>query len=91
MIPLLIIVFGLSAARTVGSSVFIAMILTLITALVYGKDGALDAPTAVVMAAGSLGGVRYGTKLSVKLPDQLLRLVMIGLILIAAVMMLINR
>ncbi len=91
IIPLLIIVFGLSAARTVGSSVFIAMVLTLITALVYGKDGGLDAPTAIIMAVGSLGGVRYGTRLSVKLPDQLLRLVMIGLILIAAIMMLLNR
>ena len=43
------------------------------------------------MAIGSLAGVRPGTRLSVKLPDQLLRLIMIGLILIAAIMMLVNR
>lgn len=91
IVPMLIIVFGLSAARTVGSSTFIAMILTLMTALVYAKGGALEAPTAIVMAIGSLAGVRHGTRLSVKLPDQLLRLIMIGLILIAAVMMLASR
>ena len=91
IVPMLIIVFGLSAARTVGSSIFIAMVLTMITALLYGKGGALEASTAITMAVGSLGGVRHGTKLSVKLPDQLLRLIMIGLILAAAIMMLINR
>lgn len=91
IVPMLIIVFGLSAARTVGSSTFIAMVLTLLTALVYGKGGALEAPTAIVMAIGSLGGVRHGTRLSVKLPDQLLRLIMIGIILAAAILMLANR
>ncbi|MCK5675758.1 MAG: sulfite exporter TauE/SafE family protein [Verrucomicrobia bacterium] len=91
IVPMLIIVFGLSAARTVGSSTFIALILTLMTALVYGKGGALEAPTAIIMAVGSLGGVRHGTQLSVKLPDQMLRLIMIGLILAAAILMLANR
>lgn len=91
IVPMLIIVFGLSAARTVGTSIFIAMVLTMMTALIYGKNGTLEAPTAIVMAIGSLAGVRHGTKLSIKLPDQLLRLIMIGLILIAAIMMLINR
>ncbi|MCK4564811.1 MAG: sulfite exporter TauE/SafE family protein [Verrucomicrobia bacterium] len=91
IVPMLIIVFGFSAARTVGTSTFIAMVLTMATALIYGKGGALEASTAIIMAIGSLAGVRPGTRLSVKLPDQLLRLIMIGLILIAAIMMLTNR
>lgn len=91
VVPMLMIIFGLSASRTVGSSIFIAMVLTLVTALVYGKGGSLQAPTAIIMAVGSLGGVRYGTRLSVKLPDQLLRIVMIALILAAAIMMLLHR
>ncbi len=91
IVPMLMIIFGLSASRTVGSSIFIAMVLTLVTALVYGKGGSLQAHTAIIMAVGSLGGVRYGTRLSVKLPDQLLRIVMIALILAAAIMMLLHR
>lgn len=91
IVPLLIIVFGLSASRTVGSSIFIAMVLTLVTALVYGRGGTVEAPTAICMAVGSLLGVRFGTHLSVRLPDRLLRFVMIGLILFAAIMMVLNR
>jgi uncharacterized membrane protein YfcA len=91
IVPMLIIVYGLSASRTVGSSIFIAMVLTLVTALVYGKGGALEVHTAIIMAVGSLGGVRYGTHLSVKLPDQFLRIVMIALILAAAIMMLVHH
>ena len=42
------------------------------------------------MAAGSLLGVYYGSKLSSKLPDSLLKVIVIILISIAAVMMLSN-
>lgn len=91
IVPLLIIVFGLSASRTVGSSIFIAMVLTFVTSLIYGKGGELDYHSALIMAAGSLLGVRQGSKLSVRLHDALLRWIMIGLILVAAVMMLISH
>lgn len=90
IVPLLIIVFGLSASRTVGSSIFIAMILTFATALIYGNGGELDYHSAVVMAIGSLAGVHYGSRLSAKLPDPLLRWIMISLILIAAIIMLLH-
>ena len=88
IVPMLLMVFGLSASRTVGSSIFIAMLLTLSTALVYGKGGEVDFFTAVIMATGALLGVRQGTRLSKKLPDHHLRLVMIALVLFAAFMML---
>jgi uncharacterized membrane protein YfcA len=91
IVPMLIIVFGLTASRTVGSSIFIAMVLTLITAIMYGKGGELDVLTAVIMAVGSLAGVRYGSRLSVRLPEQGLKLVMVGLVLFAAIMMVLHR
>ncbi len=87
IVPLLAIVFGLCACRTVGSSIFIAMVLTFVTAMIYGKGGELDAHSAVIMAVGSLAGVRQGSRLSVKLPDTLLRWIMIALILVAAILM----
>jgi uncharacterized membrane protein YfcA len=91
IVPMLIIVFGLSASRTVGSSIFIAMVLTLVTALIYGKGGELDFRTAVIMAIGSQAGVFYGSRLSSKVKDLHLRLILIALISVAAAMMLINR
>ena len=87
IVPLLMILFGLEARRTVGSSIFIAVVLTLLTSLIYSKGGAMDTVTAVVMSAGSLVGVPPGSRLSVKMPDKLLQGVVIVLIFIAAVLM----
>jgi len=42
IVPMLIIVFGLSARQTVGTSIFCAFVLTFITALFYGRGGELD-------------------------------------------------
>ena len=88
IVPLLMILFGLEARRTVGSSIFIAVVLTLLTSAIYGsKGGAMDWTTAIVMSAGSLAGVPAGSKLSVKMPDKLLQGIVITLIFIAAVLM----
>jgi len=91
IVPMFIILFGLSASRTVGSSIFMAMVLTCVTALVYGKGGEVDFYSATVMAVGSLIGTRFGSKLSIALPDTLLRWIMIAVILMAAIMMVVNR
>lgn len=87
IVPMLMILFGLEARRTVGSSIFIAVVLTLLTSLIYSKGGAVDMVTAVVMSAGSLIGVPSGSKLSAKMPDKLLQSIVIALIFIAAIMM----
>ena len=88
IVPMLIILFGLPAPRTVGTAIFIAFILTMITSLIYGSQGEQDRVTAVIMAVGSLGGVYYGSKLSVKLPELFLRAIVVILVLVAAIMML---
>ncbi len=90
LVPMLITLFGLDARRTVGTSIFIALLLTLAMALIYGKSGDVATPTAVVMAAGSLLGVRSGSRLSVRLPECGLRAIMVGVILVAAIMMLLE-
>lgn len=91
IVPLLMILFGLEARRTVGSSIFIAVVLTLLTSLIYSKGGAVNMVTAVVMSAGSLVGVPSGSKLSVKMPDKLLQSVVIMLIFVSAVLMVIRH
>jgi uncharacterized membrane protein YfcA len=90
IVPMLIILFNLSASQTVGSSIFIAVVLTLVTSLIYGKGGEVDKVTAIIMAIGSLSGVYYGSKLSARMPDRLLQVIVISLILVAAVLMLLD-
>lgn len=90
IVPMLIIVFGLSASRTVGTAIFISMILAMVTALIYGSHGEQDRVTACIMALGSLAGVFYGSKLSVKIPELFLRAIVLVLVLVAAIMMLGN-
>ncbi|MEN8255394.1 MAG: sulfite exporter TauE/SafE family protein [Verrucomicrobiota bacterium] len=87
IIPALIIVFGLSASRTVGTSIFISIALNLITASIYGGSKAVDIPTVVVMALGSLATVYYGSKLAVRLPDRLLKFMVFGLMFVTALLM----
>jgi uncharacterized membrane protein YfcA len=88
IVPMLIILFALPASRTVGSAIFIAFILTLATSLIYGTRGEQDVVTAVIMSVGSLAGVYHGSRLSVRLPEILLRSIVVVLVLVAAIMML---
>lgn len=91
VVPVLVLIFGLSSSRTVGSSITITFVLTLLVSLVFGRGGGVDTRTAVVMAIGSLGGVPFGSRLSVRMPERVLRAVMVAVIVFAAVMMLAGR
>ncbi len=92
IIPMLMIFFGLETRRTIGSSIFIAVVLTLITSLSYFfGENSMDAVTAMVMASGSLVGVPFGVKLSVKMPWKTLQIIVISIILFVAVTMLFGR
>lgn len=86
-IPLLIIIFKLPAARSVGTSSLITLFLTATTSFIYGKGGILDIPTALIMAGGSISGVYAGSKLTAKLPEKVLQGIIIGIIIIAAIAM----
>lgn len=88
IVPLLITLFALPAARTVGTAIFIAFILTMVTALIYGAHGEQDHVTAIIMAVGSIGGVYYGSRLSVRMPELFLRAIVVVLVLVAAILML---
>ncbi|PCJ62065.1 MAG: hypothetical protein COA79_05095 [Planctomycetota bacterium] len=90
VIPVLIILFGLSAKETVGSSIFIGVLLTLATAIIYGKGGQLDYGIAILMAFGSILGVFFGTRLTEKVPDKILQGLVIGIITLACITMLVR-
>ncbi|VGO14938.1 hypothetical protein PDESU_03518 [Pontiella desulfatans] len=90
LVPTLLLL-GLPAHRTVGTTTTIITALTLMTALTYGAGGESDVPTALVMAAGALIGVKQGSRLAVGLPENILKRIMIGIVAAVAVAMLLRR
>lgn len=88
VVPMLIILFGLSTHRTVGTANAITLVLALLTSLIYGIHGEQDRVTALIMAVGSVVGVYHGSRLSVKMPELFLRTIVVVLVLVAAIMML---
>jgi uncharacterized membrane protein YfcA len=88
IVPILITLFNMPAPRTVGTAIFIAFILTMVTSLIYGSNGVQDRVTALIMATGSVAGVYYGSKLSVRMPELFLRVIVVVIVLVAAIMML---
>jgi uncharacterized membrane protein YfcA len=90
VIPMLILVFGLSAKITVGTSIWVSLILTFVTTAVYFSGKQMDVGAAVLMAFGSLAGVNWGSKLSTTLPENILQGVVACVVLIAGGLMLIG-
>jgi len=95
VIPVLVLCFALPMARTVGSSIFIAVVLTLVSTIVYAFVGKTASQvqwfTAVTMAVGSLAGVAYGSRLSARLSERWLHRAVVTMILLAAGAMLLAQ
>jgi len=87
IIPLFIIFLAMPPSKTVGTSIVIAVILTLITSAAYLIGGQMDLRTAISMAVGSTVGVSFGSKLSVRMPETLLQTIVIGVIIISGILM----
>ena len=88
IVPLMIIIFRLTAVDTVGSSIFIALALTFTSTIIYAGSSQMDLSIAVTMAAGSLVGVPVGVRLSRRVPERYLQITITGLVLAAGVIML---
>lgn len=90
VIPILILFFQLTASRTVGTSIFIAVILSLITAVIYGKGGQIDLKTGILMFAGSTVGVYFGAKTCARASEKVLKVVLVSIIVFSIGMMLVG-
>ena len=88
MLPLLLGCFHLAARRAVGTSLAITLSCTLVSAPVYLFSGNLAWPISLIMFSGALVGVRLGAWASVRIPDLLLRGIMIAIMFSAAFIML---
>ena len=90
IVPLLIIILGLAAVDTVGSSIFIALLLTSTSSIIYAGSNQLDLTTAITMAAGSFLGVPIGVRMSKKIPEHFLQITITTLVLAAGLFMLVD-
>ena len=88
VLPALLMLFGLSASKSVGTSIIIALVLSLFTAVIYMGGGQIEYGTAVLMSIGSLVGVFGGSRLSARMPERPLQAIVIGVIAVAAMSML---
>ena len=81
VIPLLIIIFKLTTKYAVGSSIFLALIMTMLTSFIYGMKGQQNILTAIIMALGSIVGVYFGSMLTTKIADNILKIIVLILML----------
>lgn len=86
--PVLMVVFGFSAGMTVGTSVSISSVLTLVTATIFLAGGQLDVSTSLLMAAGSVFGTRAGANFADRVKQSSLQMVMIIVIFLSGLLML---
>lgn len=73
LVPLCIVVLGLTAARAAGTSIVAAGALSLPTLLVHWSLGHIDWPVALVFGLGMLPGSLAGSRASDRIPEALAR------------------
>lgn len=88
LVPLLFAIFRTTPRQTVGTSIVIALVLTLVTALIYGKGGQLDLATGLVMGVAAFAGARLGAKFSSRMPHDLLRMILAAIVVFSGGLML---
>ncbi len=82
LVPFLVCVFPLKAARIVGTDVFHAAILVTVTALAHAQGGTVDWGLAMALLAGSLPGVALGSWVAPRTPARVLRGAVAALLLL---------
>ena len=92
MIPLLIIFLGFTQHQAQGTALF-AMLppIGILAAINYYKEGFVKWEYATVIALTFVVGGYFGSKLSISLPDQIVRKFFAFVMLIAAIKILFSR
>jgi hypothetical protein len=88
IVPALFLLSAESPKRVVGSSVIIALALSLVTALVYAKGGQINYPMALTMSAGSLLAIPFASRMLRRSSDKTVRIMLTVLIVIALLLVL---
>lgn len=73
IVPFLILLYPLSAARVVGTDIFHAAILTTVAGSAHLVSGNVDLGLVASLLIGSIPGVLLGGRLTIEIPQRLLR------------------
>ena len=84
---ILVTVFQLSPNNTVGTSVFIGIVMSAVGAFAYLLRGNTDVLVAVTMFIGSIPGVYLGSRVAVKLPHRILSATIFSVVTISVIIM----
>ena len=96
IIPALLL-FYRETSRYVGTSIFVAVLLMTVMSFLYAFVGRgqgasdVDLEIAAFMSLGSLAGVHYGAVLCKRIPPGRLQAIVIAVIVLAVVLMLVDR
>lgn len=91
LVPLFLRYFGLATRPATGTASLVAGVLFMITSGVLATGGTVDWIAGGILTLGSLVGVFCGTSLAGRLPDALLRRMVLGAACLAAVLLMIPR
>jgi uncharacterized membrane protein YfcA len=83
-VPLMSLLFGFSQSASQGFALALVAPGTLAGLAAYARAGDVDWPVGFALAAGGILTVPYGVKLAVRLPERRLRLCFAGLMVLAA-------
>jgi uncharacterized protein len=91
IIPVLLTFLDCDARQAVGTSIAVSVFLSLIGGAVYAFYGNFVLQTSLLMALGSLPGVHFGARLSTRMNEKTLRIIVMALVAFSGVSLFIRR
>ena len=80
--------FDSSCKQAVGTSIFISVIISALGGIIYLMHGNVEILSAILLCVGSLPGVRLGSRLTERIPEQILITIVIIVITLSGMSML---
>ncbi len=84
LMPFLIMVYGIAPKKLVGTDIFFAAIITLLSGLAYFYQGVADPKLLILLVAGSVPGVLLGSRFNHRAPPRIIRVILASVMLLAA-------
>lgn len=84
-IAALMIFYPLAPARLVGSDIFHGAVLTTVAGLAHLSMGTVDLPFVLQLLIGSIPGIIIGSKLTIRIPESIVRLIILSVLLLTGI------
>jgi uncharacterized membrane protein YfcA len=84
LMPFLILVYGIAPKKLVGTDIFFAAIITLVSGVAYFYQGVADPKLLILLVAGSMPGVLLGSKFNHRAPPRIVKVVLASVMVLAA-------